>query len=188
MFRLHTILDSRSFAVCKTCSDYKHVCLGYSDSTAHLRSQSDSASRTPTVPPLAGRNDPSHRVARAVESCSPEPPSAKIQTEKPQQVPRPLGNKEGPSRDTFVRTNKDTDSQAAGDSPESSKSGMLREITCSLRYTRIRYRDIDHGRLLRSDFRELQQPYPCSIFQVLRTDSHCSWLQADGWVPAKIVV
>lgn len=57
-------------AVCKTCSDYKHVCLGYTESTAHLRTQSDSTSQAPRV---SAPNGSSHNVARAVESSSPDP-------------------------------------------------------------------------------------------------------------------
>lgn len=114
--------------MCKTCSDYKHVCLGYSDSTAHLRSQSDSASRTHTVPPLAGAHDStSQRNTRAVESCSPEPPPApipKIKPDKSPKVPKWSEIKDASSRDTSARTNKETESQAAGDSPEGSKSEL----------------------------------------------------------------
>ncbi|KAJ5682841.1 hypothetical protein N7462_006006 [Penicillium macrosclerotiorum] len=112
--------------VCKTCSDYKHVCLGYTESTAHLRSQSDSASRAPAVPPPT---DSSQRTNRAVESCSPEPPPApvitpKVNTEKSPQVPKQTVPKDGSSRDTTTRTNKESDSLAAGDSPESSRTSM----------------------------------------------------------------
>lgn len=123
-------IDLWTFAVCKTCSDYKHVCLGYSESTAHLRSQSDSASRMPPVPPFAGRNDPSHRIARAVESCSPEPrppplPTTKTVPENPTQGSKQTENREGSSRDTSARTHREADSQAPGDSPESSKLGLF---------------------------------------------------------------
>lgn len=106
--------------VCKTCSDYKHVCLGYTDSTAHLRSQSDSASRT-QAPPLAGSKEASHRVARAVESCSPEPPPTsvpRVRPDKSPQAPKQL-EKDASARETSSRTNKELDLLAVGGSPES---------------------------------------------------------------------
>lgn len=141
-----TTIDLRTLAVCKTCSDYKHVCLGYSESTAHLRSQSDSASRTPAVPPFAGRNDPSHRVARAVESCSPEPPRPpapipKTKPENPPQGSNASENKEGSSRDTSARTHREAESQATGDSPQSSELGLL--LGNRSWYGAMWYRDID---------------------------------------------
>ncbi|GLI79621.1 hypothetical protein PoHVEF18_007959 [Penicillium ochrochloron] len=113
--------------VCKTCSDYKHVCLGYTDTTAHLRSQSDSASRA-TVPPLAGSKEASHRVTRAVESCSPEPPPASVPQVKPDkspQVPKQV-EKDVTSRETSSRTHKELDLLGLGDSPESGEFEWLR--------------------------------------------------------------
>jgi hypothetical protein len=112
--------------VCKTCSDYKHVCLGYTDSTAHLRSQSDSASRT-QAPPLAGSKEASQRVARAVESCSPEPPLAsapRVKPDKSPQAPKQL-EKDASSRETSLRTNKESDLLGMGGSPESGEFGRL---------------------------------------------------------------
>jgi hypothetical protein len=106
--------------VCKTCSDYKHVCLGYTDTTAHLRSQSDSASRA-TAPPLAGSKEASHRVARAVESCSPEPPPTsvpQVKVDKSPQATKQL-EKDATSREISSRTHKELDLLGVGDSPES---------------------------------------------------------------------
>ncbi|KAJ5578644.1 uncharacterized protein N7459_007608 [Penicillium hispanicum] len=113
--------------VCKTCSDYKHVCLGYTDSTAHLRSQSDSASRAPAVPSLSGAHESGRRNSRAVESCSPEPAPAAVPKAKPDKSPasKPAEVKESSSsRDTSARIHKESDSQAAGDSPESSRTSV----------------------------------------------------------------
>jgi hypothetical protein len=111
--------------VCKTCSDYKHVCLGYTDTTAHLRSQSDSAPRA-TAPPLAGSKEASHRVARAVESCSPEPPPTSVphvRPDKSPQAPKQL-EKDATLRETLSRTH--TDLLGVGDSPESGELEWLR--------------------------------------------------------------
>lgn len=113
--------------VCKTCSDYKHVCLGYTDSTAHLRSQSDSASRT-QAPPLAGSKEASQRVPRAVESCSPEPPPRsvpQVRPDKSPQAPKQM-EKDASSRETSLRTNKESDLLGWGGSPESGEFGPLR--------------------------------------------------------------
>ncbi|KAJ5747030.1 uncharacterized protein N7511_008726 [Penicillium nucicola] len=104
--------------VCKTCSDYKHTCLGYTDSTAHLRTQSDSTNRAP--PNLAGHNGSSQRVTRAVESCSPEPSLPTISTPAVDKSPK---SKAPDGKDTsgweLPRVNKDLDTQVALDSPRS---------------------------------------------------------------------
>ncbi|KAJ6160450.1 hypothetical protein N7470_003846 [Penicillium chermesinum] len=116
--------------VCRTCSDYKHVCLGYADSTAHMRSQSDSSSRRPPLPQLEGPHDSSHpRYSRAVESCSPEPshaptpnvPAANATAKSPTE--RTSDAKDISSRDTSART-KESDSVGAGDTPESSRTSV----------------------------------------------------------------
>ncbi|KAF9249836.1 transcriptional regulator family: Fungal Specific TF [Penicillium roqueforti] len=106
--------------VCKTCSDYKHTCLGYTESTAHRRTQSDSASR---APPISAPNELSQPAARAVESSSPEPVSttiAKPSADKPNA--KPPGSKEVYSWDTSA--NKDLDTQAVGDSPASGRTSV----------------------------------------------------------------
>ncbi|OOQ87802.1 C6 transcription factor [Penicillium brasilianum] len=111
--------------VCKTCSDYKHVCLGYTDSTAHLRSQSDSASRS-QAPPLTGSKEASQQVARAVESCSPEPPPTSVPRVKPDkspQAPKHL-EKNVSSRDTSSHTHKESDLLGVGGSPESGRTSV----------------------------------------------------------------
>ncbi|KAJ5099875.1 hypothetical protein N7532_006876 [Penicillium argentinense] len=112
--------------VCKTCSDFKHVCLGYSESTAHLRSQSDSAQRAPPVSSFAN-NETNQRSSRAVESCSPDPAPAGLpnnSTEKSPQAAKSADSKDGSSRDTSARVHKELDSQQAGDSPESSRTSV----------------------------------------------------------------
>ncbi|KAJ5586445.1 Transcription factor [Penicillium hetheringtonii] len=123
---LHSLTVTLPDIVCKTCSDYKHVCLGYTESTAHLRSHSDSASRAPPISSLASGNEANQQNSRAVESCSPEPthPPARYQKqEKSPQGSKDLDLKDGSSRDTSTRT-KTEDSQLAGDSPESSRTSM----------------------------------------------------------------
>ncbi|CAG8908690.1 unnamed protein product [Penicillium egyptiacum] len=110
--------------VCKTCSDYKHVCLGYTESTAHLRTQSDSASRAP--PRLSAPNElTSQRAPRAVESSSPEPvPTTipKAPADKSTKTKAP-GSKDI-SGDTSSITNKELDTQAVGDSPASGRTSV----------------------------------------------------------------
>ncbi|KAF3398088.1 hypothetical protein F1880_006074, partial [Penicillium rolfsii] len=111
--------------VCKTCSDYKHVCLGYTDTTAHSRSQSDSGFRA-TAPPLAGSKEASHRVARAVESCSPEPPPTsgpQVEAEQSPQAPK-QSQKDALSKETSAHTHKVSDLLGVGDSPESGRTSV----------------------------------------------------------------
>ncbi|KAJ5088630.1 hypothetical protein N7456_012246 [Penicillium angulare] len=117
--------------VCKTCSDYKHVCLGYSESTAHLRSQSDSASRMPPVPPFDSNDQTNPHDERAVESCSPEPasnirskPTSKIKLEQSPTSKKTDSKDASSSRDTSARVHKESTSQADGDSPESSRTSV----------------------------------------------------------------
>ncbi|CAI7611825.1 unnamed protein product [Penicillium manginii] len=97
------------------------------ESTAHLRSQSDSASRAPPISSISNSNDPSQRSSRAVESCSPEPAPASGQHNKLEKSPQALNrsdSKDASSRDTSARTNKEADAQLGGDSPESSRTSM----------------------------------------------------------------
>lgn len=143
--------------VCKTCSDYKHVCLGYTDSTAHLRSQSDSASRT-QGPPLAGSKEASQRVSRAVESCSPEPPptsAPRVKPEKSPQAPKQL-DKDASSRETSLRTNKESDSLGVGGSPESGEFEWLR---CGVWYHNVDRHRFRAGRTSVSSSNRTHVPY-----------------------------
>lgn len=144
--------------VCKTCSDYKHVCLGYTESTAHLRSHSDSASRAPPISSLASGNEANQQNSRAVESCSPEPthPPARYQKqEKSPQGSKDLDLKDGSSRDTSTRT-KTEDSQLAGDSPESSRSRHVWRRTLRCFNSTSWYHHADFEFLSRSYLYELQ--------------------------------
>ncbi|KAJ5925939.1 hypothetical protein N7454_007449 [Penicillium verhagenii] len=120
--------------VCKTCSDYKHVCLGYGESTAHQRSQSDSVSRIPPALPV-GSNDTKQRKERISGSYSPEPAPQVAPTPRPlsQQIPNksPISKQSESkdaslSRDASARTNKESDSHAAGDTPGSKSLSPLR--------------------------------------------------------------
>ena len=108
--------------MCKTCSDYNHTCLGYSDPPAHTRSQSDTATRRPAIPaPSEGVNP---RDTRAVESHSPEPSpcpgmSTDLQSSEIRE-PKDLG-KSSSSKDASSRIDTDAEQQAAEDSPDSGK-------------------------------------------------------------------
>ncbi|OQE41107.1 hypothetical protein PENCOP_c005G07010 [Penicillium coprophilum] len=111
--------------VCKTCSDYKHVCLGYTESTAHLRTQSDSASRAP--PHLSAPNEStSQHASRAVESSSPEPmpmPIPKAPADKSTKMKAP-GSKDISSLGDNSSLVKESDTQAVGDSPASGRTSV----------------------------------------------------------------
>ncbi|KAJ5351998.1 hypothetical protein N7452_000972 [Penicillium brevicompactum] len=107
--------------VCKTCSDYKHVCLGYTESTAHLRTQSDSTSQAPRV---SAPNGSSHNVARAVESSSPDPVPPNIPAPAVDRISelQDTGLKDIPFLDVSSR-NKELEMRAE-DSPESSRASV----------------------------------------------------------------
>ena len=151
--------------MCKTCSDYKHVCLGYSEPTAHLRSQSDSASRMP-APQIVGNRDSTYqRNTRAVESYSPEPApvSAPLVRLNPDSstVSKSSDIKESSlSRDTSART-KESDSLPAGDSPESSKLGSdnLETYSCRCHCINILISPVYSGRTSVSSSNRTHVPY-----------------------------
>ncbi|KAF9887077.1 hypothetical protein FE257_010571 [Aspergillus nanangensis] len=114
--------------VCKTCSDYNHVCLGYNDPPP-VRPASDVASRPSTIASLPGPSEPGNtRATVKVESRSPDSPS------KDQIPPRddafnaselsPSEKKDAlPARDT-ARTIREIEQAGAGESPESSRTSL----------------------------------------------------------------
>ncbi|KAH8434171.1 putative C6 transcription factor [Aspergillus melleus] len=116
--------------VCKTCSDYNHVCLGYNDPPTHARSQSDAASRTPTLPPAPGPNEAVNaRGPVKVESRSPDSPQRatlpRDGAEKSTDGSRTADSKDASlTRDTSSRTTKESEQQTAGESPESSRTSL----------------------------------------------------------------
>lgn len=118
-----TGLDSL-ILVCRTCSDYNHTCLGYSDPPAHTRSQSDTATRRPAIPAPSEAVNP--RDTRAVESHSPEPsPRPRVLTDRGGQssgIPE-LKDPGKPSsyNDASSRIDTDAEQQAAEGSPDSGK-------------------------------------------------------------------
>ncbi|KAK1146980.1 hypothetical protein N8T08_002308 [Aspergillus melleus] len=116
--------------VCKTCSDYNHVCLGYNDPPTHARSQSDAASRTPTLPSAPGPNEAvNSRGPVKVESRSPDSPQRatlpRDGAEKSTDGSRTADLKDASlTRDTSSRTTKESEQQTAGESPESSRTSL----------------------------------------------------------------
>lgn len=116
--------------VCKTCSDYNHICLGYNEPSTHTRSQSDVASRNPTIPPLLGPSDSSGTAVK-VESRSPDsPPQAAIPSsddhlDKSSGVSKPFESKDASlTRETSLRMTKDSEQHTLGESPESSRTSL----------------------------------------------------------------
>ncbi|KAG0158408.1 hypothetical protein PDIDSM_5922 [Penicillium digitatum] len=124
--------------VCKTCSDNNHVCLGYSDSTAHLRTQSDSASRAP--PRLSALNESaSQHASRAIDSSSPEPVPTTIHkgpTDKTANTQPPGSKDVSAFGDICSLPNKGWDTQAVGDSPASVRTSMSSESRTNVPYFR----------------------------------------------------
>ncbi|KAL4780522.1 fungal-specific transcription factor domain-containing protein [Aspergillus varians] len=118
--------------VCKTCSDFNHECLGYNEPATHVRAQSDTASRTPTIPSLATPvESTASRGPPEVENRPPDSPKRTTLSTgsdnigKCPEVPKPL-KIEGspPSRDGSVRAAKESEQQAGGESPESNRTSV----------------------------------------------------------------
>ncbi|KGO38687.1 Transcription factor, fungi [Penicillium expansum] len=104
----------------------QHVCLGYTESTAHLRTQSDSASRAP--PRLSAPNElTSQHASRAIESSSPEPVPTTIPrgpTDNSTKTKPPGSMYISAFGDTPSLANKELDTQAIGDSPASGRTSV----------------------------------------------------------------
>ncbi|KAL4871303.1 hypothetical protein BDV12DRAFT_164575 [Aspergillus spectabilis] len=118
--------------VCKTCSDYNHECLGYSEPATHVRAQSDTASRTPTTSALPTPTDPATSRGPLEADCrlseSPRPTTLSTGIDKlgkSPEIPKAL-KLEGPSpsRDASFRATKENEQQAAGQSPESNRTSV----------------------------------------------------------------
>lgn len=113
------VIYSQSLQACKTCSDYKHVCLGYSESTGHIRSQSDSTPRF---------NDRAQHGSR-VETCSPDPDLATKsipQAEYIEPVQKTSDIKElHSSNNESAHMNKDVKPHAVDESSKSSTSRLF---------------------------------------------------------------
>ncbi|KAJ5614694.1 hypothetical protein N7528_008348 [Penicillium herquei] len=107
------------------------------ESTAHLRSQSDSTSRVPRIPPFGPNDSPPQRNERAVESCSPEPTPVPPKPFVKPTLDKPVVSRRLDSKDAVARTNKEIISQVDGDSPESNLKEkkidtMLVDAVCAL--------------------------------------------------------
>ncbi|KAL5049529.1 hypothetical protein BDW71DRAFT_150194 [Aspergillus fruticulosus] len=120
--------------VCRTCVDYNHKCLGYSESS-HGRAQSDTAPCTPTTASLAApvestasrgpskaENQPLNFPRRYTLSTGDESFDETSGGSKPLKI-----EGRSPPEDCFRRTTnenatKENDQQAAGESPESNRT------------------------------------------------------------------
>ncbi|PYH96693.1 hypothetical protein BO71DRAFT_163503 [Aspergillus ellipticus CBS 707.79] len=129
--------------VCKTCSDYNHICQGYSEPSTHTRSQSDVASRTPTITSLPTPNDVvSARAAQKVASHSPCSPHRAIllagdNKDRPSEVSKLSELKETSfPRDISSRTTKEPEQQSNGESPESSRTSLSSSARTHVPYFR----------------------------------------------------
>lgn len=131
--------------MCKTCSDFNHECLGYSEPATNVRAQSDTASRTPAATPSLATPVDSNtpRGVPEIENRLPGSPKQNILSTgtdsigKSPDVPKPLKPEESPPfRDASVWAAKENEQQAAGESPESSMCSRLtdyvRSESCSL--------------------------------------------------------
>ncbi|RAL16735.1 putative C6 transcription factor [Aspergillus homomorphus CBS 101889] len=129
--------------VCKTCSDYNHVCQGYSESTSHARSQSDSGTRAHTITSLSIPIENSSRVALKVEARSPGPsrratvPSSDRNDKPTAQLTSSLEVKETPLRkDVSSGTTKELEQQPSAESPESNRTSLSSSARTHVPYFR----------------------------------------------------
>ncbi|KAL3467460.1 fungal-specific transcription factor domain-containing protein [Aspergillus heterothallicus] len=119
--------------VCKTCSDYNHECLGYSEPAAtHVRAQSDTASRTPTTPSLPTPNESAAlRGTLEHEIRIPESPRRATLSSVVHHLGKspeaPYSSKiEGtsPTQDASTRASKEREHHTTGESPESNRTSV----------------------------------------------------------------
>ncbi|KAI2791044.1 hypothetical protein POX_c03899 [Penicillium oxalicum] len=102
--------------VCKTCSENKHMCLGYNDTPSHSRPPPNPASRPQVI--FHADPGPAQHSTTTEGSCSPEPPRTTVSRGVPG---RPsYTNKSAAS----YYGNKDVDAIDLGDSPESGRTSV----------------------------------------------------------------
>ncbi|KAL4893800.1 fungal-specific transcription factor domain-containing protein [Aspergillus ambiguus] len=120
--------------VCKTCSDYNHVCLGYSE-PPNVRPAS-------AAHPVSGPSDPANaRSAVKAESRSPDsPPRATIPLrdglDKGPETSKPAERKEAPWSRDALRAAKEAEQTTAGESPESSRTSLSSSARTHVPYFR----------------------------------------------------
>ncbi|PLN83453.1 fungal-specific transcription factor domain-domain-containing protein [Aspergillus taichungensis] len=117
--------------VCRTCSDYNHECLGYSDQPPSARPQPEVASKSPTMRTLPDPSEPgASRKNTQVESGpsnspsrnAPPPPIASIEKSF-ESTNLPEIQNGSVSRD-MSRTTKESEQQTTGETPESSRTSL----------------------------------------------------------------
>ncbi|KAL6229235.1 hypothetical protein BDW75DRAFT_245915 [Aspergillus navahoensis] len=124
--------------VCRTCVDFNHKCLGYSESS-HGRAQSDTAPYTPTTAPLAApvestasrgppkaENQPLKSPRRNTLSAGDEPFDESSGRSNPLKIEGRSPHEDRCRRTTNENMAKENDQQAAGESPESNSISPLR--------------------------------------------------------------
>ncbi|KAL4997790.1 fungal-specific transcription factor domain-containing protein [Aspergillus recurvatus] len=119
-------------SVCRTCVDYNHKCLGYSESS-HVRAQNDIAPCTPTKTspaapvessasrgPLKAENQPLKSPRWNTLSKGDESFDETSESSKPLKIEGRSPPEDRIHRPTIENAAKENDQQAAGESPESS--------------------------------------------------------------------
>jgi hypothetical protein len=107
--------------VCKTCLDYKHVCLGYSEPSTHVRTHSENASQTSSLTPLPSARERTN--SRTVKSQSPDGASQYKQSAgggRDQNVDHTSSQDALVSRETPSSNIRESEQHTTGASPESS--------------------------------------------------------------------
>jgi hypothetical protein len=107
--------------VCKTCLDYKHVCLGYSEPSTHVRTHSENASQTSSLTPLPSARERTN--SRTVKSQSPDGASQYKQSAgggRDQNADHTSSQDALVSRETPSSNIRESEQHTTGASPESS--------------------------------------------------------------------
>jgi hypothetical protein len=111
--------------VCKTCLDYKHVCLGYSEPSTHVRTHSENASQTSSLTPLPSARERTN--SRTVKSQSPDGASQYKQSAgggRDQNVDHTSSQDALVSRETPSSNIRESEQHTTGASPESSRTSL----------------------------------------------------------------
>ncbi|KAL4809222.1 fungal-specific transcription factor domain-containing protein [Aspergillus unguis] len=118
--------------VCQTCADFNHKCLGYSEPSTHVRTQSDTAPHTSTTPTQVNTAD--QAASRAPSGVESRPTNSPRRTtvstavgsvgKSPEGSKLPKFEGNSPSRDTAAQTQRESEQQTTGESPESNRTSV----------------------------------------------------------------
>lgn len=162
--------------VCRTCSDYNHECLGYSDQPPSARPQPEVALRAPTMRTFPDPGEPAaSRTNTQVESGpsdspprnAPPPPIASV--EKSFEAAKLPEVQTGSVSRDMSRTTKESEQQTTGETPESSMCPVGSYIG-----RRQIIQTLTTAWLNRSHVSQLRCSHPRTLLSIFRTHGYCS--------------